>query len=137
MNHAQKSAPRSFDAHGLTIGEGSLGIGGAHILLSKISSVACTVKRLPTWPGIALGVWAAGVFINDMMPQARGVEPNSPMFKFAILLAAVAWFTVRMKVPPSYVVMISADAEAVQVARCQTEAEANEIVNTIRDAARG
>lgn len=131
------SSEPQLTTHGLSLADGSLGVDGTYIPLSKISVVSFLAKRLPLWPGIVLAIWSAGVFANDMMPAARGVEQNSPFFKLAILLAATGWFVARAKLPSTFVVNVTVDGAAKEVARCRDIAEAREIAEKIRKAVSG
>lgn len=124
-------------SHGLSLTDGAFVSGGTSIPLSRISAISTQAKRLPLWPGIVLAIWSAGVFANDMMPAARGVEQNNPLFKFAILLGALGWFVARAKLPSTSVVTVTVDGAAKEVARCRDIAEAQEIAEKIRKAVSG
>ncbi len=121
----------------LTLTKSTLSVGSFSELLANIKNVFSVIKEKPIWPGLVFLVWGGLVFINDVRAKMRGsVDTNHPLFKTMLILIGIAWLAYRYYTREHHVRVSTEEGDTI-IAHCDTEEQADAIIQTIKQSIDG
>lgn len=116
----------------ITLTKNLLTAGDCSYASKNISSVHQSNKEKALWPSVTLLLWGALVFYNDSLPAQVGIEQNSSLFKWVLVLCGIGWFIYRSKSGAVVNVSIVTDGNEVTIATTKDQSIVDEIISNIK-----